>query len=248
MLLDNCVDIVIPTWNRGSLLDRAVVSALKQGIYVNKVIVVDNGYRRADIDNINDNRVSLIKTNVSIGASAARNVGAFESKAEFIAFLDDDDYWQPGFLKSAIPLFQEGADIVVGRLMRKSEGGEPRDYKLIDDSYSGLRKLYYSNPGFGGQNIIVRRSLFLQLGGFDVDMPASNDRDFAVRALQAGASIRVQPDSFAVLCDHGGERVRHKQIAGNYKFIKKHWKHMLWPERFKAVKVLAKRYITSKFR
>lgn len=242
------VTVIIPTWNRGLLLERAVLSALKQGSLVDKVIVVDNGFERANLSHILDDRVLVLQAQPSIGASAARNMGASEAQTEYLAFLDDDDYWEADFLSSAMPLICDKADIVVGRLMRKSEGGDPINYKLIDDSPLGLRKLYYSNPGFGGQNIIVRRSLFLQLGGFDVDMPASNDRDFAVRALQAGANIRVQPDSFAVLCDHGGERVRHKQIAGNYKFIKKHWKHMLWPERFKAVKVLAKRYITSKFR
>jgi glycosyltransferase involved in cell wall biosynthesis len=242
----SCVDVVIPTWNRGDLLYRAVQSALDQGLAVRQVVVVDNGTCRASLDRIADDRIRIVQTQPSIGASAARNVGAESASADLIAFLDDDDYWQRGFLESSLPLFDQGADIVVGRLMRKGEGAEPQDYKLLDDSGAGLRRLYFSNPGFGGQNIIVRRELFLKLGGFDSDMPASNDRDFAVRALQAGAVIRCQPLSVAVLCDHAGARVRHNQLAGNYRFLKKHWRHMSWNERLRALRTLARRFV--KFR
>lgn len=240
------VDVVVPTWNRGALLERAVLSVLSQGDIVSRVLVVDNGTSRADLSHIEDGRVVVLQVEPSIGASAARNIGGYESKADYIAFLDDDDYWQPGFLNAALPVLKNGADIVVGRLMRQAEGKEPKSYKLLDDSAGGLRKLYYSNPGFGGQNIIVRRDLFLQLKGFDSAMPASNDRDFAVRAMQAGAIIRVQPDSVAVLCDHAGERVRHKQISGNYRFLKKHWSHMSWLERYYSFRTLLKRYVKYK--
>lgn len=239
------VDIVIPTWNRGDFLHQAIISVMNQGFLVNRVIIVDNGTKPAQLS-LHDPRILVVNTLPSIGASAARNIGVAESNADYVAFLDDDDYWQPGFLDNAMPLLQEGVDIVVGRLMRQAEGEEPKNYKLLDDSASGLRNLYYSNPGFGGQNIIVKRDLFLRIGGFDSAMPASNDRDFAVRAMQAGASIRVQPASVAVLCDHAGERVRHKQIAGNYRFLKKHWSYMSWFERYCSLRTLIKRYLKYK--
>ena len=132
--------------------------------------------------------------------------------------------------------------------MRRAEDGGLKEYKLLGCSVEAQRELYFRNPGFGGQNILVRRSLYEKLRGFDGDMPASNDRDFAVRALQAGAIIMVQPDSVAVLCDHEGERVRHKQVLGNYCFIRKHWKHMTWVERYRACKTLVRRYASLKLK
>lgn len=240
------VDVVIPTWNRGGLLKRAVNSVLEQGVELNRVVVVDNGSIPACLKGVDDKRIQLIKTDLNIGASAARNAGAFFSEAEIIAFLDDDDYWQPGFLSAAVQLFECGADIVVGRLMRQTESGSLNEYKLLGSSVAAQRALYFCNPGFGGQNFLVRRCVYERLGGFDASMPASNDRDFAVRALQAGAVIMVQPASVAVLCDHAGERVRHKQVAGNYRFIRKHWQHMTWMERYRACRTLAKRYLYFK--
>jgi GT2 family glycosyltransferase len=240
------VAVVIPTWNRGALLIRSVTSVLEQGSVVQKVFVVDNGTQPANLKVISDERVVLIRTEPSIGASAARNIGAESASTELVAFLDDDDYWEPGFLDSALPLFEQSADIVVGQLQRKADvDSKSVKYKLMDDSESGLRKLYFSNPGFGGQNIIVRLKLFNELGGFDVSMPASNDRDLAVRALQAGATIRVQPASVAVLCDHSGARVRHNQVRGNYCFLKKHWWAMRWSERRIASTKLLKRFLKA---
>lgn len=243
-MCSNLVDVIIPTWNRGELLGRAIRSVLRQ-FCVNRVIVVDNGTRDAQLDGLDDSRICLIKTSPCIGASAARNIGANASKAPFVAFLDDDDYWQEGFLSHALPLFDHGADIVVGQLMRKSDGGGLRNYKMLDASEEGLRRLYYSNPGFGGQNFIIRRDFFVKISGFDIEMPASNDRDFAVRAIQAGARIYVQPESIAVLCDHDGERVRKNQVKGNYRFIRKHWWSMRWTERYIAIKTLVKRFLLS---
>lgn len=242
------VDIVIPTCNRGNLLSRAIHSALEQKDLVSRVFLVDNGSVPVCLEPGHDQRIKLIRTAPNIGASAARNAGVIASDSKIIAFLDDDDYWQPGFIAAALPLFDKGADIVVGRLMRKAEDGSLKEYKLLGSTVGAQRELYFRNPGFGGQNILVKRSLYEKLGGFDVDMPASNDRDFAVRALQAGAKIMVQPESVAVLCDHSGERVRHKQVLGNYCFIKKHWKHMAWVERYRACKTLAKRYAYLKLK
>lgn len=240
------VDVVVPTCDRGILLNKCLESVAEQLLNPLKIVVVDNG-RLFDLEYLQNRLfIDYIKIEAYSGASKARNEGFKHTTADLVAFLDDDDYWMPDYLKNALPLFYEGADIVVGKLMRQSEGGLPKDYKLLNDGATGLRKLYYSNPGFGGQNIIVRRELFEKLGGFDVNMPASNDRDFAVRAIQAGAKIRVQPLSVAVLCDHAGERVRHKQVMGNYLFIKKHWRYMRLHELARAVWTLSKRFIKVK--
>ena len=242
------VDVIIPTWNRGDLLSRAVRSALHQGPHVRRILVVDNGTTPAKLDATIDSRIQIISSRPCIGASGARNLGVSIATSDIVAFLDDDDYWEMGYLASAVPLFKQGADIVVGKLLRMDDGGQPRDYKLLDDSCAGLRRVYYRNPGIGGQNILVRRRFFHAVQGFDATMPASNDRDFAARALQAGAVIRVQPAARAVLCDHGGPRVRHNQVKGNYRFIRKHWKHMMWSERAFACYILMARVIRMHLR
>lgn len=239
------IDIVIPTYNRGSLVVNSIKSACIQAPFVGNIFLVDNGSVRVGRW-VNDFGVVLIEARVGLGASEARNIGASMATTKYIAFLDDDDYWMPEYLKNAIPLLETEVDIVVGKLMRQSDGCLPYDYKLLDDSFYGLREIYYKNPGFGGQNIIVRRELFEKIGGFDVNLPASNDRDFAVRAMQAGATIKVQPLSVAVLCDHAGERVRSKQVMGNYLFINKHWRYMRLPELALALWTLSKRFIKVK--
>lgn len=240
------VSVIIPTFDRGALLLRSIASVIQESGDKVKVIVVDNGVAPAEIREKSD-KVLLIRTKSRIGPSKARNIGAQHADSEYIAFLDDDDVWEPGYLQHSLELLKQGADVVVGQLKRQTNDGKRYHYKLFPCSSEQQRGIYYKNPGFGGQNIIIRRELFLRIGGFDESMPASVDRDLAARLLQTGANIMVQPKSVAVLCDHEGERVRGSQLRGNWMFIKKHWRHMHASELFLACKTLLKRFIKFKF-
>src|SRR5690606_20462650 len=120
------------------------------------------------------------------------------------------------------------------------------EYKLFPQEKAKQRNIYFRNPGFGGQNIILDRSLFLRLGGFDENMPASVDRDLAARIIQNETPIHVQPSSIAILCDHQGQRVRESQVLGNWVFIKKHYKHMTKMELWRALISCFRRFLIVK--
>lgn len=244
-MLMHSVSVIIPTADRMDLINRAVDSVLGQSCPAKEIIVVDNGLvpvvLRADLVD----RVIVLRTEPRIGPGRSRNAGVRIAKAEYVAFLDDDDYWQPEYLARSLDCLNE-ADVVVGRIMRQSKEGDIRPYKLFPSELDLQRKLFYSNPGFGGQNILFKKSLFQTLGGFDAKMPASVDRDLAARVLKAGCRIQVQPLSVVVLCDHDGDRVRSSQVSGNWMFIKKHWWYMSNYERYKGLRTLLKRYYAYK--
>jgi glycosyltransferase involved in cell wall biosynthesis len=68
------VSVVIPTWNRAAMLERAVRSALNQTLPPLEILVCDDGS--------SDDSRAVIE---AMGAS----------RGEWIAFLDDDDEWRP---------------------------------------------------------------------------------------------------------------------------------------------------------
>jgi glycosyltransferase involved in cell wall biosynthesis len=94
------ISVVIPTFNRGHLVGRAVESALAQTYLPLEIIVVDDGSTDDTAD-----RVRAFGGNVrhlhqaNRGASSARNRGVHEAKGVWVGFLDSDDVWFPDHLR-----------------------------------------------------------------------------------------------------------------------------------------------------
>lgn len=235
------VSVVIPTADRKAILLETLASVLRQTVVPAEVLIVDNG-REATVLSDLPGYVSVVRTAPRIGPSAARNAGARAARSAIVAFLDDDDLWLPDYLERILERFGEtGADAVVGQLMRRRQGAEPTAYKLFPAEPEQQRRVFLRNPGFGGQNLAIRRDVFLDLGGFDETMPASEDRDLAARLLLAGKRIAVAPHAVAILCDHGGGRARGHRHTGNKAFFLKHWRNMRPGELVRAVGLLLKR-------
>jgi glycosyltransferase involved in cell wall biosynthesis len=94
------VSVVVPTWNRLALLDRALAAVEAQEFRDFEVIVVDDASTDGTAEWIRARRpdVHLIASPARVGAAAARNLALARARGEFVAFLDDDDVWRPGYL------------------------------------------------------------------------------------------------------------------------------------------------------
>jgi GT2 family glycosyltransferase len=237
------VTVVIPTFDRGPLLERSVHSVLAQTRRPARVIVVDNG-EQPTTARFDDPIVDVVRTAPRIGPSRPRNIGAERATTPLVAFLDDDDLWLPEFLEHTLAAFaaEPNAAAVVGRVERRRADGTQTPYKEFPSDPEAQRAIYFKNPGFAGSYITLKRDLLLAMGGFDTRMPASVDRDLAARLLERGERIAVAPNAVAVLCDHDGARVRGNQVRGNRMFLIKHWSAMRWDERWKASRTLLKRW------
>jgi len=99
------VSVVIPTYERPLLVERAVKSALGQTLRDIEVIVVTDGpetITQAALSKINDSRLRIVSLHSHQGANAARNRGIAEAQGEWSAFLDDDDEWLPTKLQEQL--------------------------------------------------------------------------------------------------------------------------------------------------
>ena len=96
------VSVIIPTYNRAELVQRAIQSVLNQTWPHIQLIVVDDGST--------DNTQEILKNVEGIeyifqanqGQGAARNRGLKEVRGEYIATLDSDDFWYPEFLEEQV--------------------------------------------------------------------------------------------------------------------------------------------------
>jgi glycosyltransferase involved in cell wall biosynthesis len=94
------VGVVIPLYNKGAFVQRALHSVLGQTFQDFEIVVVDDGstdHGPEVVRGFSDSRIRLIQQ-PNAGPGAARNRGVQETQAPFLAFLDADDEWMPRFM------------------------------------------------------------------------------------------------------------------------------------------------------
>lgn len=106
------VSIIIPTYNYGRYLSKAVKSCLDQSYRNIEVILVDDGSTddtRSIVSGIDDRIVYVYQENR--GVSAARNKGLKVASGAFIAFLDADDYLLPDSVTMRVEVLRKHPDV-----------------------------------------------------------------------------------------------------------------------------------------
>ena len=106
------IDVIIPNYNRKDTLDLAISSILIQGDLIAKIIVIDDGSDDDVIDFIQKTVLSRPKVQVIFAEHTGnpglvRSIALRESNAEFIAFLDSDDFWFPDKTKIQLNEFKD---------------------------------------------------------------------------------------------------------------------------------------------
>jgi len=177
------ISIIIPVYNRASMIARALESVLLQNDPNSECIVVDDGSTDASADVVRGyENVQLIMT-PQRGVSAARNTGITNSCGEWIAFLDSDDQWLPGKLardrdfmqhESSTAIFQSNEIWVRNGVrvncMKKHE-------KKRGDIFRECLEMCMISPS----SAVVRRRLFEMYGLFDERMRVCEDYDLWLR-------------------------------------------------------------------
>lgn len=181
--------VIIPTYNRGYCLEKAILSVLQQTYPVHEVIIVDDhstDNTASIVSAINDPRVKYHYLPQNRGAGGARNFGVSMASGEFIAFHDSDDEWLPEKLEHQINYYIEHQ--IYGLIYCSYESTLPNDYRYtfpMLDSSTTLEGHIFSNllikNTIGTPTILVRKDIFEQVGGFDESMSALEDWEFALK-------------------------------------------------------------------
>jgi glycosyltransferase involved in cell wall biosynthesis len=208
------ITAVVPTCNRPVLLRRALRSIADQELSPVEIIVVDdgdeaNGHLTRDAAEKSSLESTLVVANSHAkGASGARNTGADLATGELLAFLDDDDEWLPAYLSQAVGHCEwSELDVVCTPLLCRFDDGIDRLAKSAPDHLAP--DLFLTrNPGMGGSNLIIRRSLYLDIGGFDESLPSCNDLDLGIRlSLRGGVRYLNLRQCLVRFYQHTGPRL-----------------------------------------
>jgi len=227
--------VIIPTYQRRDVVCDAV-RALGRVDYPGTIelIVVVDGSNDGTADALAPIACPFpvkIVVQQNAGASAARNRGAADAANDVILFLDDDMMCDPNLLREHGRLYGDGADAVIGDTPVDPES--PAGF-LADSVARWISSTRVQTPLspfdiFTGQ-LSVRRSLFEQLGGFDMALTSglafgSEDADFGVRLL-ARHDVRhnasaVSLQRYVVEPREYRDRVE-RAAAAHVQFVRKH--------------------------
>ncbi len=194
----------MPCFNGEAFLAEAIDSVLGQTFQDFELIVVDDGStdRSAEILKDYADRIRVIRQQ-NRGVSAARNAGIQESRGEFIAFLDSDDYWDPEFLDQMVKGMADPTTAIaycgwqiVGAVQGKPF--VPPDYEADDKMHHLLRfaSLWPIHA------ILIRRSLMPAGLPFNPAYPACEDYDLWLR-IASFHRIQLVPRVMAFYRRHG---------------------------------------------
>ena len=178
------VSVIIPTYNRGEVLDQAVKSVLAQTYKNYELIVVDDG----STDNTSrilrkfGNKIRYF-SKLHGGVSSSRNFGLEKSEGSWVAFLDSDDYWLPEKLERQIQYVQEHQNILIVQTDEKwIRNGVPVNPIKKHRKYSGwifskCLPLCIVSPSA----VMIHQRIFNDVGVFDENLPVCEDYDLWLR-------------------------------------------------------------------
>ena len=189
--------IVVCSRDRPELLASALRAVAGQ--QADEVLVVDSASRtEATAAVAAAARVRCVRVEQP-GLARARNAGLRATRAEIVAFTDDDCEPAPGWAAAVRAAFDDRTAFVLGRVL--AIGGEEQPVVQLETA----PRLFSTGSDVmrmgHGANFAVARTAWAELGGFDellgagARFRAGEDTDFLWRALNAGRSGRFEPDA-----------------------------------------------------
>lgn len=184
------ISTIIPVYNGETYLRDAVESVVSQDYGHQEVIIVDDGSQDASKDIAASFSEVKVISRSHEGVASARNAGIQASSGELLAFLDADDLWEAGKLTKQVDYLSAHPDVegVFGLMRNFVQDGIERPGWLPD------HQVDRDVPGHSLCTLLVKRSVFDQVGSFDPSIESGEDGDWFFRAKDLGVSFAMMPE------------------------------------------------------
>jgi glycosyltransferase involved in cell wall biosynthesis len=214
--------IIIPVYNRASLVDRTLTSILDQDLSQDlirdlEIIVVDDGSTdntKAKLEQYGDRLKILQQANQ--GPGAARNLGIARATGDYILFLDSDDLWfswsiatfQQAIIQFNYPAFVAGNGVEFTHASELNKiAATPFQAKFFPDYYAACdRSLWLLNGAVAIQTEVLR-----QVGGYNSQWINGEDSDLWLKLGTAKHFVSIESPCVLAYYQHAASAVRDQQ-------------------------------------
>lgn len=206
------VSVIVPSYNYLRFIDKCLESVLAQDYPNIEIIVVDDGSTDGSLEHLKglDAPIKVLQQQ-NQGVSVARNRGLLESKGEFVAFLDADDFWDISKIgKQMNKLSSSDVDLVYSGVTLVAPNGVDITGTINPQFYGDCAPYFRKYPTraivtLGTSNALFRKTILAQSGILDPKLSISADWDF-----------------FRRYCDYGKVAVLNEQLT----FYRQHPENM----------------------
>lgn len=223
------ISAIIPAYNGASrYLDQAIASILAQTYRDRELIVVDD----ASTDDtgrlvLRFPQAGYFRRGENGGQAAARNDGAKRAQGEFLAFLDQDDLWEPTFLEDTLAAIQRepSAALVHADGHQVNERNEILEYDGAMKHTPTITQMLRGGHDVATSGTLFRKTSFVAVGGYDPQLRIWEDIDLAIRLYQRFPLVHLPKPLYRHrLYGHNVSRDIPSEAAleGRRRFLHKH--------------------------
>ena len=233
--MNELISVIITTYNREDLLERAIRSVLAQTYPVVELIIVDDCSNEKTAQLIESMRAecearfvyfTYERNEKNSGSNFSRNRGYALSHGVFVTGLDDDDYFLPERLSKLVSRYDENYAFVTDTITRLDK--TDRKYQDRNDKkIIGLQDILCENVV--GNQVLTTREKLLGVGGFSPEIKQQQDRDVWIKLiLKYGPGIKYNFSTAMVDAEHGSNRITSqvKKYNAYRKLYFKYREHM----------------------
>ncbi len=226
------VAVIIPYYNGGEYIERALKSIESQIERPDEIIIVDDGsaeYHKKIIENLKVKYKFELYTKENGGQGSARNYGVQMAKSNYICLLDQDDFFLKNHiaeLKINIPEDESLFGCVYGDLYEADGAGNIVSLNMANEYSSqpkrNIKEMIARDMFILPSAALINKQAFIQIGGFDCQFTGYEDDDFFLRLFRAGYSMIWLDKAVTVWCIHSSSTSYSlKMSRSRLKYIKK---------------------------
>lgn len=189
--------VFTPFYKNIEYFDECIASVLSQSFRHFEYLMINDG----PVENAQriervfaDPRIRIINTRSPLGLSGSRNAGLQEARGELIAFIDSDDFCEPGRLRKQIDFMRAHADhVLVGSWLRyideRSQTIGSRKYPETDEEIKSHMVVLNC---IAQPSVMARRRTLIEAGGYTNEYPCAEDYALWLRAAKFGKFHNLQ--------------------------------------------------------
>jgi glycosyltransferase involved in cell wall biosynthesis len=232
------ISVVITSYNRPTLIGRAVESVSEQDYERLEIVVVDDcsdnpGIIESEVQKYRHGRdISMIKHSSNEGLAAARNTGIKNSKGDLVSFIDDDDEWGHTKLSKQVRLMKEKKfenEVVYCGAKKLRENSEKKITE-IKPKMNGTIKQNIEKGCFHtiSSSNLIKRGQVLSIGGFDENLESHIDYDIWMKMAKYGFSTDYVDECLVNIYEGQDQMTRRyrQRVSSTKKFVNK-WRPFL---------------------
>lgn len=240
------VSVIIRTYNRADLIERALASVFNQTFQDFEIVVADDGstdHTRQIVANLaaKDPRIKFVSQTHFGTPGRTFNLGLNNSHGQYVAILDSDDEWLPTKLEKQIKLLENTGPktgLVTCHALLISPDS-PEQERKASAYQSCLESALARKIPFSLSSVLIKKEIFDYLGSIDENYRIADDWDMYIRITQKynydfvdevllkyykhDSNISFTPDYFRHAADLEYLLQKHLELYKKYPKILEHW-------------------------